>query len=76
MKEGTGWTGRTAATTSPADKDGGSGAMPWIIAAVCVVVAGAGAAVYFLVIRKKKDGPDNTDGPAEGDSSDMDGKAE
>ena len=47
-----------------------------IIAAVCVVVAGAGAAVYFLVIRKKKDGPDNTDGPAEGDSSDMDGKAE
>ncbi len=69
-------TTRTAATTSPADKDGGSGAMPWIIAAVCVVVAGAGAAVYFLVIRKKKDGPDNTDGPAEGDSSDMDGKAE
>ena len=61
-------TSATKATTKPSDSstpetktadtntepDGGSGWIVWVVIAAVVVLAGAGVAVYFLVIKKKQ----------------------
>ena len=47
-------TAPTTAVDEDTDAEGGSLWWIWIIVAAVVVLAGAGTAVYFLVIRKKK----------------------
>lgn len=58
----------TGDTDTDADGEGGlpAGAIAAIVIGIVVVLAGAGAAIYFLVIRKKApDGPDGPDKPDE-----------
>lgn len=44
----------TGADDTDTDADGDNGWIVWVVIAAVVVLAGVGAAVYFLVIRKKK----------------------
>lgn len=58
----------TEDTDTDPDGEGGlpAGAIAAIVIGIVVVLAGAGAAIYFLVIRKKDpDGPDGPDKPDE-----------
>ena len=49
----------SSATTSPGDEETGlpAGAIAAIVIGIVIVLAGAGAALYFLVIRKKPEEP-------------------